>query len=155
MLSLGLDEMRRTIKEKEPQRPSTRLSTMLEGELTTTAKARQSDAPKLIHLLRGDLDWIVMKALEKDRARRYDTANDLAMDVQRHLNSEPVLACPASVAYRFQKLIRRNRVMAGAAVLALTAILAGTVISVGQALRAGRELRRANVAKTQALAAEA
>src|SRR2546422_8811634 len=70
LMAAGLDEMRRTIREKEPVRPSTRLSTMLEGELTTTAKQRAAEAPKLIHLLRGDLDWIVMKALEKDRKRR-------------------------------------------------------------------------------------
>src|SRR2546428_354016 len=75
LLQAGLDEIRRTIREKEPVRPSTRLSTMLEGELTITAKHRHTDAPKLIHLLRGDLDWILMKALEKDRARRYDTPN--------------------------------------------------------------------------------
>src|SRR6266403_3124273 len=109
LLAAGLDEMRRTISEKEPARPSTRLSTMLEGELTTTAKHRRTDAPKLIHLLRGDLDWIVMKCLEKDRARRYETASGLAMDVQRHLNNEAVLARPASAAYRFQKLVRRNK----------------------------------------------
>ena len=74
LLAAGLDEMRRTIREKEPVRPSTRLSTMLAGELTTTAKRRASEAPKLIHALRGDLDWIVMKALEKDRTRRYDAS---------------------------------------------------------------------------------
>src|SRR5205823_11139214 len=94
LLAAGLEEMRRTIREKEPSRPSTRLSTMLAGELTTTAKHRASEAPKLIHALRGDLDWIVMKALEKDRARRYDTANGLAMDLQRHLTNEPVIARP-------------------------------------------------------------
>src|SRR5206468_7608287 len=101
LLASGLDEMRRTIREQEPARPSTRLSTMLEGELTTTAKHRHTDAPRLIHLLRGDLDWIVMKALEKDRARRYETANGLANDIERHLNNEPVVARPPSAAYRF------------------------------------------------------
>ena len=74
LLASGLDQMRRTIREKEPVRPSTRLSTMLAGELTATAKRRASEAPKLIHALRGDLDWIVMKALEKDRTRRYDAS---------------------------------------------------------------------------------
>src|SRR5881628_3187642 len=88
LLAAGLDEMRRTISEKEPARPSTRLSTMLEGELTTAAKHRHTDALKLIHLLRGDLDWIVMKTLEKDRARRYQTANGLANDVQHYLADE-------------------------------------------------------------------
>ncbi|HXJ74843.1 MAG TPA: serine/threonine-protein kinase, partial [Candidatus Dormibacteraeota bacterium] len=115
LLASGLDEMRRTIREREPVRPSTRLSTMLEGELTTTAKHRRTDAPKLIHLLRGDLDWIVMKALEKDRARRYDTANGLAMDLQRYLTDEPVVARPPSKLYRFQKLARRNRLTFAAA----------------------------------------
>src|SRR5881394_179254 len=81
LLAAGLEEMRRTISEQEPARPSTRLSTMLEGELTTTAKHRQTDAPKLLHLIRGDLDWVVMKALEKDRARRYESASSFASDL--------------------------------------------------------------------------
>src|SRR6185436_7162971 len=85
-----LDECRRTIREKEPPRPSTRLATMIDAELTTTAQQRRTDAPRLIHLLRGDLDWVVMKSLEKDRGRRYATANDLAADIQRYLDSEPV-----------------------------------------------------------------
>src|SRR5438034_4583770 len=88
LFDAGLDEMRRTIREKEPVRPSTRLSTMLEGELRLTAKQRQCDAPRLIALLRGDLDWIVMKTLEKDRTRRYETANGLGTDVQRYLLDE-------------------------------------------------------------------
>src|SRR6266446_9748099 len=86
LLKAGLDEMRRTILQKEPERPSTRVSTLDGEELTTTAKRRGLDAPKLVNLLRGDLDWIVMKCLEKDRARRYETANGLAMDIQRHLS---------------------------------------------------------------------
>jgi serine/threonine protein kinase len=86
LLEAGLDAMRRTIREREPPRPSTKLSTMVKGELTTTASRRQTEPPKLINALRGDLDWIVMKCLEKDRARRYDTANGLARDVERHLS---------------------------------------------------------------------
>src|SRR5882757_3787237 len=115
LLAAGLEEMRRTIRKKEPARPSTRLSTMLESELTTTAKHRHTDAPKLIHLLRGDLDWIVMKALEKDRARRYETANGFAGDVQRYLADEAITARPPSKMYRFQKLARRNRLAFAAA----------------------------------------
>src|SRR4029077_12743829 len=111
LLAAGMEEMRRTIRENEPLRPSTRLSTMLEGELTTTAKHRQTDAPRLVHLLRGDPDWIVMKCLEKDRTRRYETANGLAMDIQRHLGQELVLARPPSTIYRAQKFVRRNKVM--------------------------------------------
>jgi serine/threonine protein kinase/tetratricopeptide (TPR) repeat protein len=122
LLQAGLEAMRRTICEKEPVRPSTRLSTLGADELTTTAKRRSLEPPKLISLLRGDLDWIAMKCLEKDRARRYETANGLARDIERHLGNEPVVARPASAVYRFQKLVRRNRVLfaaTGAFVLAL------------------------------------
>jgi hypothetical protein len=100
---------------------------MEEGKLTTAARQRQTDALKLIHVIRGDLDWIVMKALEKDRTRRYETANGLARDVERHLNNEPVVARPPSMGYRFQKLVRRNKLVfatGGAVVLALVAGLA-------------------------------
>ena len=90
-------------------RPSTRLSTMLAGELTTTAKQRGAEVPKLISLLRGDLDWIVMRALEKDRTRRYDTASGFAADVRHYLDDEPVQACPPSTWYRFRKFARRNK----------------------------------------------
>ena len=87
LVAAGFEEMRRTIREREPLRPSTRLSTLLEGEQATAARLRQTEPPKLVHLVRGDLDWIVMKCLEKDRARRYETANALAMDLQRHLKT--------------------------------------------------------------------
>jgi WD40 repeat protein/serine/threonine protein kinase len=136
LLAASLDEMRRTIREKEPARPSTRLSTMLEGDLKSIAKQRQSDAPKLIHLLRGDLDWIVMKALEKDRTRRYETANGLAADIKRHLQNEPVVARPPSTAYRFQKLVRRNKLAFGAAAAIAVILILGIVTSTWQAVRA-------------------
>src|SRR5439155_19559152 len=129
LLAAGMEEMRRTIREREPIRPSTRLSTMLEGELTTTAKHRQTDAPKLVHLLRGDLDWIVMKCLEKDRTRRYETANGLAMDLKRHLGNEPVVARPPSRAYQFQKLVRRNKLAFAAAGAVTTALIIGLGVS--------------------------
>src|SRR5689334_18743855 len=138
LLQSGLDEMRRTIREKEPDRPSTRLSTMAEGELTTVAKDRHTEAPRLIHLIRGDLDWIVMKCLEKDRARRYETANGLASDIQRHLNNEPVAARPPSTVYRFQKLVRRNKLaFAGTSAVAMALVL-GAAVSTWQAIRATR-----------------
>jgi WD40 repeat protein/serine/threonine protein kinase len=136
LLQSGLDECRRTIQEKEPARPSTRLATMVEADLTTTAKQRHTQAPKLIHLLRGDLDWIAMKCLEKDRTRRYASASDLAEDVQRYLAGEAVDARPPSNAYRLQKLIHRHR-RAFAVAAALAAILvAGAGISTWQAVRA-------------------
>src|ERR1043166_6271518 len=125
LLAAGLDEMRRTISEREPARPSTRLSTMLEGELTATAKHRRTNAAKLPQLLRGDLDWIVMKALEKDRARRYETANGLAADIQRHLDNDPVVARPPSNLYRLQKLVRRNKLAFAAAGAVVGALLIG------------------------------
>ncbi len=129
LLAVGLDEMRRTIREKEPVRPSTRLSTMLEGELTDTARHRHSDPPKLIYMVRGDLDWIVMKALEKDRTRRYETPNGLALDLKRHLANEPVVARPPSSFYRFQKLVRRNKLAFAAASAIVAAILLGLGLS--------------------------
>lgn len=122
LLKVGLDEMMRVIREEEPAWPSTRLSTMIAADLTEIAKHRQTDPAKLAHLLHGDLDWIVMKALEKDRKRRYGAADILAVDVQRHLTDEPVLARPPSSLYRFRKMVRRNKT-AFAAVSAVIATL--------------------------------
>jgi len=150
LLRAGFDEMRRTIREKEPVRPSTRLSTMLEGELTVTAKRHGADAPKLIHLIRGDLDWIVMKSLEKDRTRRYETANGLAMDIKRHLSNEPVVARPPSAAYRFQKLVRRNKLAFAAAAAVAVALVFGVVASTWQAVRAGRAEQAATLERNRA-----
>jgi serine/threonine protein kinase len=124
LLTAGLAEMRRTISEQEPARPSTRLSAMRHEELTTTARHRRTDAPKLIHRLRGDLDWMVMKCLEKDRSRRYETANGLANDILRHLNNEPVVARPPSNYYRLQKTFHRNK-GAFAAITAVALVLGG------------------------------
>jgi tetratricopeptide (TPR) repeat protein len=129
LLEAGFDAMRRTIQEKEPERPSTKLSTMMEGELTTTAKRRHTDAPKLISAVRGDLDWIVMKCLEKERARRYETANGLARDIERHLNNEPVVARPPDNLYRIQKLVRRNKLIFTAASAVIGALLIGLTAS--------------------------
>src|SRR5688572_12090931 len=142
-MASGIDAMRKTIREKEPVRPSTRLGTMLAGELTTTAKRRSSDAPKLTHLLAGDLDWIVMKCLEKDRKRRYETANGVAMDLQRHLNNEPVTARPPTTAYRVQKALRRNKLAFTAAATIVTVLVAGVIVSTSQAVRAARAERTA------------
>ena len=125
LLQAGLDEIRRTIREQEPARPSTCLSTMLAADLTAIANHRKAEPPRLIHLVRGDLDWIVMKALEKDRTRRYETANGLAMDIQRHLNNEPVVARPPSAAYKFQKAYRRNKFMFAASAAVFIALVAG------------------------------
>src|SRR6187431_1599217 len=103
-MKAGLEEMRRVIREQTPPKPSTALQTMAPGTRTEVARHRRADAAKMAGKQRGDLDWIVMKALEKDRTRRYETANGLAMDIQRHLADEPVLAGRPSAAYRFHKL---------------------------------------------------
>jgi len=150
LLQAGLDELRRTIRQKEPAHPSTRLSTMLGADLTAIAKHRNVEPPRLIHLVRGDLDWIVMKALEKDRARRYETANGLARDVERHLADEPIVARPPSGAYRFQKLVQRNKLAFASAAFVATVLVAATSISVWQAFRANREARRALQAESLA-----
>jgi len=138
LLQAGLDEIRRTIREEEPARPSACLSTMLGADLTAVAKHRKAEPPKLVHLIRGDLDWIVMKALEKDRGRRYETANGLAMDILRHLDNEPIVARPPTRLYRFQKLIRRNKLAFGAAGAIGLVLLLGVVVSAWQAVRATR-----------------
>jgi len=124
-----------SIREQEPPRPSVRLRES-ESALAAIAAQRRMEPAKLVKLVRGELDWIVMKALEKDRNRRYETANGLAADVERYLADEPVQACPPSKWYQFQKLARRNRrVLAMAGVIGLALVL-GTAISVWQAVRA-------------------
>jgi len=125
LLQAGLDEIRRTIREQEPARPSTCLSTMEGADLKEIARHRKAEPPGLIHLVRGDLDWIVMKALEKDRTRRYETANGLAVDIQRHLSNEPVLARPPSNLYKFRKFVRRNKLAFAAAVVVIAALFLG------------------------------
>jgi eukaryotic-like serine/threonine-protein kinase len=146
LLEAGFEEMRRTICEKEPMRPSTRLSTLIAAEQTTAASFRATEPPKLIHLVRGDLDWIVMKCLEKDRARRYETANGLAADIERYLSNEPISARPPSRLYRFQKAWRRNQAIYSAGLAGAVALVLGTVTSLWQA----RQATRASQAEHQA-----
>jgi WD40 repeat protein/serine/threonine protein kinase/Tfp pilus assembly protein PilF len=130
------DEIRRIIREEEPPRPSTRLSTLGQAAATTVSTQRQSDPKRLSQLVRGELDWIVMKALEKDRNRRYETANAFVADVQRYLHDEPVQACPPSAGYRLRKLVRRNRALIVTVGLVATALMVGTALSVWQAILA-------------------
>jgi eukaryotic-like serine/threonine-protein kinase len=134
LLAAGLDTMRRTIREVEPPRPSTRLSTMVSAALTMTAHYRHTEPPRLIHQVRGDLDWIVMKCLEKDRARRYETANALAADLRRHLDCQPVLARPPSRLYEFQKTVRRHKFGFAAAGAVIIALAIGLGVSTWQFL---------------------
>jgi WD40 repeat protein/serine/threonine protein kinase len=120
------DDIRRIIREEEPPRPSTRLSESKDS-LPSISALRHTEPAQLTKLVRGELDWIVMKALEKDRGRRYETANGFAMDVQRYLADEPVLACPPSAGYRLRKFVRRNKGPALAASLILAVLLVGMV----------------------------
>src|SRR2546430_2043451 len=147
LLRAGLDECRRTIREEEPVRPSTRLSTMVAADLTTTAQQRRTEGLRLVPLLRGDLDWVVMKCLEKDRSRRYDTSNDLAKDVHRYLENEPVLARPPSNVYRLRKLLRRHRAAFAAAAGIIATLLIGAAVSGWQAVRATRAEHNAEKAQ--------
>jgi eukaryotic-like serine/threonine-protein kinase len=140
------DEVRRIIREEEPPRPSTRLSSI--GTLPSLAACRQTEPLKLTKLVRGELDWIVMKCLEKDRNRRYETANGLAMDLQRYLHDEPVVACPPSATYRLRKFARRNKLaltiagMFAAALLLGVAGLSVSTVLISRSYTAEREARR-------------
>ena len=146
LMSGGIDAMRRTIREKEPQRPSTKLSQTLVAADVRRLKSAASDTPsseeevrassrrllrvkETITLLKGDLDWIVMKCLEKDRQRRYETANGIAADLKRHLNNEPVVARPPSAAYKFQKAVRRNKLVFAAGTAVAIALVAGLCLA--------------------------
>jgi WD40 repeat protein/serine/threonine protein kinase len=155
LMSLGIDAMRKTIREKEPVRPSTRFATLKGEDLTTTAKRRATDKSELMHDLKGDLDWIVMRCLEKDRTRRYDTATGLAADIKRHLNNEAVVARPPSTAYKFQKAFRRNKIVFAAGTAIAIALLFGIIASTWQSMRATRAKHEALAAKEQAVAAQA
>ncbi|MHC4435112.1 MAG: serine/threonine protein kinase, partial [Planctomycetota bacterium] len=137
--SASFDEICRIIRESEPLKPSTRLS-RLGDELADVAKHHQIKSGELCRIVTGDLDWIVMKALEKDRSRRYETANELAADIERHLGDEPVLAGPPSAAYRLHKFLRRNRaaVITLALVTAALAVGATTAKFIGLTLGPGR-----------------
>jgi eukaryotic-like serine/threonine-protein kinase len=128
-------EILRMIKEEEPPKPSTRLSDSGEA-LASISVQRHMEPARLTKLVRGELDWIVMKTLEKDRNRRYETAKDFAADVQRYLSDETVQACPPSAWYRFRKLARRNKAGLITAGLLALALLAGTLVSAWQATRA-------------------
>jgi tetratricopeptide (TPR) repeat protein len=138
LMASSLDAMRKTICEKEPVRPSTRFAKLEGEELTTIAKRRSTDTLKLLHQIKGDLDWIVMKCLEKDRSRRYETANGLAADLRRHLGNEPVVARPPSTAYRIQKAWRRNKTAFAVVALIAVVLVTTTGISAWQAVRATR-----------------
>jgi len=145
----GMDEVRRTIREVEPARPSTKFAALAADEQTTTAQRRGVDSRELLHQVKGDLDWIAMKCLEKERERRYDTASILAADIKRHLSNEPISARSPSVVYRVQKALRRNKLLFTAVGMIGLALAFGTWaarrVKVETELRKGRDaLQSAN-----------
>jgi WD40 repeat protein len=148
----GYEEMRRIIREDEPPKPSTRITASTSSDV---ASHRQTDIASLRRQLAGDLDWITLKAIEKDRTRRYASASELAADIGRYLNDEAVLASPPSAAYRAKKFVRRNRLGVVAAGLVAGALLIGLVVSTLMYLREGRARRDAVAAGQQTLRAEA
>ncbi len=138
----GYAEILRRIKEEEPPRPSTRLSESGDA-LPSISAQRKTESAKLAKLMRGEVDWIVMKCLEKDRTRRYETANSLARDVERYLADEAVEACPPSASYRLRKFTRKHRTALATATAFVALLILGTIVSAWQAVRARVERDRA------------
>ena len=146
-------EILKRIKDEEPPKPSTRLNGSGE-RLASIAAQRGTEPRRLTRSVRGDLDWIVMKALEKDRSRRYETANGFARDIERFLDGDPVEACPPSTVYRVRKFVRKHRAALVTAGTFLAMLVAMSIVSTWQAIRATTAERRANEAALRAIAAE-
>ncbi|MHC4975528.1 MAG: serine/threonine protein kinase [Planctomycetota bacterium] len=144
LMSKGFAEMMRMIKETEPHKPSTRLNTLGMTATQTAQQRHATSAEQLGSLLKGDLDWIVMKCLEKDRTRRYESASGLSEDIRRHINDEPVLAGPPSASYKFRKLVKRNKSAFLAAAVVLIVLVLGVIgTSVGLAMAIASQNREA------------
>jgi serine/threonine protein kinase len=152
----GFDEIRRIIREEDPPKPSTRLSNSGVA-LAAISSQRQTEPAKLTRLVRGELDWIVMKALEKDRNRRYESANSLGRDVERYLHDEPVEACPPTTGYKLRKFARKHKTGLATAGGFIALLVIGTAVSAWQAVRAtqAETVAQANENKSRAHAAQA
>ncbi|HEY7330010.1 MAG TPA: serine/threonine-protein kinase [Gemmataceae bacterium] len=151
---VGLDELRRMIREDEPPTPSKRVSTLDAQACETISERRGATGCRLGQLLRGELDWIVMKSLEKERNRRYESASALAADVQHYLNDEAVMACPPSALYRLRKFARRKHRLLISVGIALGALVAATAVSSWLAVEARKAQRQAEADRDRAEAAE-
>ena len=149
----AFDEIRRIIREEEPPKPSTRLSS-LGATLSSVSANRGTEPARLTGLLRGELDWIVMKCLEKDRNRRYESANGLAKDIQCYLDGDAVEACPPTLTYRLRKFYRRNRAAVMTTGLVAVVLVLGTISSTQQAIRATQAEREARAESERAIRAE-
>jgi eukaryotic-like serine/threonine-protein kinase len=139
LVGAGIQEIRRIIRDDDPPKPSTRLNSLTQGDLQTAAVSRRTDPPGLIEKVKGDLDWIALKCLEKDRTRRYETVSGLARDIEHYLRDEPVLATPPSAWYRFRKLTRRYRI----AFTAAAAVLAALMVALASLMVSQARVRRA------------
>ena len=149
----AFDELRRIIREEEPPRPSTRVTTAAAaGSLADVAKHRRTEPRRLGVLMRGELDWVVMRALEKERGRRYESAGALAEDLRRHAAGEPVEAAPPGAVYRLRKLARRHKGKFAAAAAVVLALLIGLAATAAYASKAKREAKRADAEATAAVA---
>jgi serine/threonine protein kinase/WD40 repeat protein len=148
----GLAEVLRRIREQEPPRPSTRL-TSTPGLLATAAAYRKTDSQRLPRAVRGELDWIVMKALDKDRNRRFPSASELAVDVGRYLRDEPVQACPPTLGYRVRKYARKNKVAFATGTAVAAALVIGLALASWQAVRATHAQALAKIDRDAAIAA--
>ncbi|MGA0409133.1 MAG: protein kinase domain-containing protein, partial [Limisphaerales bacterium] len=155
LTKVDYDEMRRRIREEEPVYPSTQLHGMTQSDLNTVARQRGTEPTRLNKLMRGELDWIVMKALEKDRNRRYETAAEFSLDIQRYLQFEPVKAAAPSTLYRFRKFARRNKGVLATAAVILLLLVAGSVSSTYLAIKATMAQRDAGEAAQRAHEARA
>jgi non-specific serine/threonine protein kinase/serine/threonine-protein kinase len=134
--SAGIEHMRKVICEEEPKTPSARLSKTSVEESTESARRRNTSVRTLQRRLHGDLDWITLRAMEKDRIRRYGSVGELAADIQRHLNHEAVLAGPPSTIYRIEKFVRRNRALVSGAAAVIIVLIAGIIVSTVFAFKA-------------------
>ena len=154
LLNAGYEEVCRRIREEEAPSPSKRISSLQQEELKTLATNRKVDPSHFSAIIRGDLDWIVMKAVEKDRTRRYATANALAEDITRHLNQEPVSAAPPSALYILKRFASRNRRLLATVGIVAAALVLGAVIATWQATRATKANAKAQAETKRATAAE-
>ena len=150
LASAGFEEIRRIIREVEPPKPSSRLSTATDDERTRLARCRHIEPEKLHRLVEPDLDWIVMKAIEKERSRRYETASAFAQDIAHFLADEPVSATPPSAGYQFRKFARRHKAALRIAVAFVLVLMAATAVSIWQAVRATRERDAKELARKDA-----
>ncbi len=150
----GYDEIRRRIREIEPPRPSSRVTTLTNDELTTVARSRAIEPARLSKLIRGELDWIVLKAMDKDRSRRYETASAFALDIQHYLDNEPVTAVKPSTVYYLQKYARRHKVALATAACFALLLTVSAGVSAAQAIKNKSLFTAAEEARLKAMSAK-